>query len=67
MALKPYGSEQSNLSQASIPSGVESGDSKNELLIVEPFVRHPQIPGLYRAVDPETGWRGWVEYQEPTV
>ena len=48
-----------------IPSGFKSGDSDAEMLIVEPLVEHPEIKGLYRAVDSETNWMGWVEYTLP--
>lgn len=51
----------------SIPSGVKSGDSSNELMIVEPLKQHPEIHGLYRAIDPITGWMGWVEYEPEKV
>lgn len=48
-----------------IKSGVKSGDSNAEMMIVEPLIQHPEIKGLYRAVDPDTGWKGWVEYTPP--
>jgi len=48
--------------KGTIPSGVKSGDTDKELMVVEPLIEHPEIKGLYRAVDPDTGWKGWVEY-----
>lgn len=48
-----------------IPSGVKSRDSENELVIPRPIKWHPEIKGHARALDPETGWRGWVPYTEP--
>lgn len=51
--------------KGSIPSGFKSGDSANELMVVEPLIKHPEVDGLYRAVDPQTGWKGWVEYTPP--
>lgn len=45
-----------------IPSGVESGDSKSELLIIVPLIKHPELKDTYRAIDPDTGWLGWVDY-----
>jgi len=66
--LKKYNSTQKKLKlEGTIPSGWESGDSKSELLIVEPLIKHPEISGLYRAVDPTTGWKGWVEYTPPVI
>lgn len=52
--------------KGAIPSGFKSGDSLNELMVVEPLMKHPEIAGLYRAIDPETGWKGWVEYTPPS-
>lgn len=64
--LKKYDStEKKSKLEGTIPSGWESGDTKNEMMIVEPLIAHPEIAGLYRAIDPETGWRGWVEYTPP--
>lgn len=66
--LKKYNSTQKKKTlEGTIPSGWESGDSKAEMLIIEPLIQHPEIPGLYRAVDPTTGWKGWVEYTPPVV
>lgn len=66
--LKKYDSTQKKKTlEGKIPSGWESGDSKAEMLVVEPLIQHPEIPGLYRAVDPTTGWKGWVEYTPPAV
>ena len=48
-----------------IKSGVKSGNSDVEMMIVEPLIKHPEIEGIYRAVDPDTGWKGWVEYKPP--
>lgn len=68
MKLKEYTqTTKSNKLTGSVPSGFKSGDSSNELMIVEPLIKHPEISGLYRAVDPETGWKGWVEYSPPTA
>jgi len=55
--------------QGTIPSGFKSDDSKGnvELIIAEPLIKHPEIDGLYRAFDPETGWKTWVEYTPPVV
>lgn len=47
-----------------IASGVKSGDSEAELQIIQPIQKHPEISGLVRAVDPNTGWMGWVPYEE---
>lgn len=49
-----------------LPSGVESPDSKvsTEMLVVVPFVRNER--GEYRAIDPKTKWRGWVDFTPPT-
>lgn len=52
--------------KGTIPSGIKSGDSEAEMMVVEPLIKHPEIAGLYRAVDPDTGWKGWVEYAPPT-
>ncbi len=51
-----------NLS-GTIKSGVKSGDSENELMMIEPLIKHPEIEGLYRAIDLKTKWKGWVEYE----
>lgn len=51
--------------EGTIPSGVQSGDTDNELLVMTPLKEHPEIKGLYRAIDPVTKWRGWVEYEPP--
>ena len=55
--------------KGTIPSGFKSDDSKvsTELIIAEPLIKHPEINGLYRAFDPKTGWKTWVEYVEPAV
>lgn len=53
--------------QGTINSGVKSGDSENELMILEPLQKHPEIEGLYRAMDNETGWMGWTKYSPPVV
>jgi len=66
--LKKYDSTQKKSKlEGKIASGWESGDSKAEMLVVEPLIQHPEIAGLYRAVDPTTGWKGWVEYTPPVV
>jgi len=57
--------KKSNKLKGKIKSGVQSGDSKAELIIAEPLQEHPEISGLYRAFDPDTGWKGWVEYSLP--
>ena len=62
MALKKYGKDQKTEINATIKSGVESGDSGKELMIVEPIEKHPEMPVLVRAVDPITKWKGWVKY-----
>ena len=55
--------------KGTIPSGFKSDNSKGnvELIIAEPLIKHPEIDGLYRAFDPETGWKTWVEYTPPVV
>lgn len=52
--------------KGTIKSGFQSGDSEAELVIAEPLIKHPEL-NLYRAVDPDTGWKGWVEYTPPVV
>jgi len=55
--------------KGTIPSGFKSDDSSGnvELIIAEPLIKHPEINGLYRAFDPETGWKTWVEYIPPVI
>lgn len=53
--------------KGTIPSGIKSGDSSAELMMVEPLIRHPEIDGLFRAFDPQTNWKGWVEYTPPPI
>lgn len=50
-----------------IPSGVKSPDSTSEMMIVKPIVKHPELEGLVKAIDPITKWEGWVKYEEPIV
>lgn len=65
--LKEYEShtDKSVKGGGTISSGVKSGDSENELKVIEPLIQHSEIEGLYRAIDPITGWKGWVEYTPP--
>jgi len=66
--LKKYNTTTKNKKlEGKLASGWESGDSKAEMMVVEPLMEHPEIPGLYRAVDPITGWKGWVEYTPPVI
>lgn len=57
--------QKSNKLKGTIGSGFKSGDTDNELMIAEPLQEHPEIKGLYRAFDPETGWRGWIDFTPP--
>lgn len=59
--LKDY-SETTGVNKKYIKSGFKSGDTDAELSIIEPLVEHPEIPGMYRAIDTTSGWKGWVEY-----
>lgn len=56
--------------QKTVPSGVKSPNSEREMLVVLPLVEHPQIKGLFKAIDPgtksEKPWIGWVEYTPET-
>lgn len=55
------------LPEGYIQTDVQSGDSEANLQIIFPLERHPEKPILKRAVDPNTGWKGWVEYEEPVI
>ena len=80
MPLQKYETNHKNIttdlkSKGTIASGVKSGDKdkagvENELMVVTPLIQHPELGELYRAVDPVTGWKGWVKYTpiavEPT-
>ena len=48
-----------------IPSGIQSGDSDAEMMILVPIKSHPELVDVVRAIDPDTGWKGWVEYKKP--
>lgn len=54
-----------------VPSGVKSPNSEREMRVIIPLVQHPEIKGLYKAIDPgtktEKPWTGWVEYTPPTI
>jgi hypothetical protein len=62
MALVDYNKQEEQQTEY-LPSGVRSPDSDSEMMVIKPFRRNEN--GKYRAVDLETGWRGWVEFTPP--
>ena len=67
--LKKYQDQSLHTTQEDeyIPSGIQSPNTEAEMMIVLPLQEHPELKGLYKAIDPTDGWTGWVEYQRPVL